>query len=107
MDRTPEFSVHEEPDAQRFVVHVDGAPAGAAYTRRVGSSVVFTHTEVDDAFAGKGVGRALVAAALATVRARGERIVPLCPFVARYVDEHPEDADLVDVELTAQLRGRG
>lgn len=97
----------EDAERQRFVVRVDGREAGIASYRRLGDRLVFTHTEVDDEFAGKGVGSALASEALAAVRARGERIVPLCPFIAAYVERHPEEADLVDQELTAQLRAAG
>lgn len=98
------ITVEEEPAAHRFVVRVDGAEAGGAYYRRVDDRVVFTHTEVDDAYGGRGVGSALARSALDAVRARGERVVPLCPFLAAYLDRHPADADLIDEELTARLR---
>jgi uncharacterized protein len=96
-----EIDVRDEPDAEggaRFTVRVDGVPVGfAAYQRRGdgGSQVVFTHTEVDDAYEGQGVGSALAARALAMVRERGDRVVPRCPFIAAYIERHPEWADLV------------
>jgi predicted GNAT family acetyltransferase len=39
------------------------------------------------------------------VRATGERVVPLCPFVAKFVERHPEYDDIVDHELMAHLEG--
>ncbi|MBD5785865.1 N-acetyltransferase [Cellulosimicrobium terreum] len=73
----------------------DGGVAGfAAYVRQPGT-VVFTHTEVDPAYEGQGVGSALVAGALDQVRAAGEVIVPLCPFVKAWVGRHPDYQDLV------------
>ena len=101
------ITVEDEPAAQRFVVRVDGAEAGATYYRRVGDRVVFTHTEVDDAYGGRGIGSALARGALDAVRAHGERVVPLCPFIAAYIDRHPDVADLIDEALTAQLRAGG
>ena len=32
---------------------------------------------------------------LAEARARGLKIVPLCPFVSAYFSKHPEDKDLL------------
>ncbi|HZQ02403.1 MAG TPA: GNAT family N-acetyltransferase [Gaiellaceae bacterium] len=43
----------------------------------------------------RGLGAALVRAALDDARDRGFRVVPICPFVEAYVRRHPEDADLV------------
>ena len=75
-------------------------PLGCAPDDRI----IFTHTEVDDAFAGRGVGTSLARGALDTVRKRKEKLVPLCPFIASYVRRHDEYSDLVDVDLTAALR---
>jgi len=54
-----------------------------------------THAEVPSALRGAGVGSALVAGALQLVRARGDKVVPLCPFVARYMQQHPQTGDLL------------
>jgi predicted GNAT family acetyltransferase len=97
--------VVEEPEGSQFVVRVDGDVAGAAYYRRVGDRVVFTHTEVSDPLQGRGIGSRLARGALDVVRGRGELVVPLCPFIARYISRHPEYADLVDGELLAELAG--
>ena len=43
----------------------------------------------------RGLGAALVRAALDDARDRGFRVVPICPFVEAYVRRHPEDADPV------------
>ena len=57
--------------------------------------VFLVHTEVDPAFAGQGLGERLVAGALEDLRARGLKLVPLCPFVRAYLRRHPDQADLV------------
>ena len=97
--------VRDNPAEHRFEVHDDGKLAGfARYVRRPGR-IFFVHTEIDPAFEGRGLGSQLASAALDATRATGERIVPLCPFIASYVERHPEYADLVDHELMAQLEG--
>jgi uncharacterized protein len=53
------------------------------------------HTEVDPTFEGQGLGDRLVAGALDDLRARGRKLLPLCPFVRDYLGRHPQDADLV------------
>jgi predicted GNAT family acetyltransferase len=54
------------------------------------------HTEVDDAFEGQGLGSQLAAGALDDVRRLGKRVVPRCPFIAKFIAHHPEHQDLVD-----------
>ncbi|WBB71640.1 GNAT family N-acetyltransferase [Micromonospora sp. WMMD1128] len=89
------FLVEENPAKHRFEILVDDALAGfSAYLPR-GEVLVFTHTEVDDRYQGQGVGAALVGGMLDQIRARGGRVVPRCPFVAAFVERHPEYADLV------------
>ncbi|MFF5180975.1 GNAT family N-acetyltransferase [Micromonospora sp. NPDC000316] len=91
--------VEDNPAKNRFEILVDDALAGfTAYVPR-GEVLVFTHTEVDRSFQGKGVGAALIQGTLDQVRARGGRVVPQCPFVAAFIDKHPEYADLVAEQL--------
>ena len=98
--------VHDAPDRTRYEVSMDGDLAGFAVYRDVDGARVFTHTEVFDAFEGKGVGSALAQGALEAVRGAGGRLVALCPFVASYIERHPEYADLVDADLDTRLRTR-
>ena len=80
----------------RVEARLDGEVAGfAAYRDRPGVRE-FTHTEVDPAYEGRGVGGALARAALDEARARGLRVVPSCPFIRGWIAKHPDYADLVD-----------
>lgn len=78
-----------------YVITADGVQAGLAAYRRREDRVVFTHTEIDPAFEGHGVGSALAKAALDDVRAKGLKAVPLCPFIRTWIDRHPDYEDLV------------
>src|ERR671920_1126292 len=72
--------------AKRYEARVDGDLAGAAYYDVADDLIVFTHTEVDDAFEGHGVGSTLARAALDDVRADGNRrVVPRCPFIKEWI----------------------
>jgi predicted GNAT family acetyltransferase len=87
--------VRDAPDRSRYEVTVDGELAGfAAYRDRDGARV-FTHTEVFDAFEGKGVGSVLARGALDAVRGTGVPVVAQCPFIAGYIARHDEYADLL------------
>jgi len=94
------------PDQHRFAIHVDGRKAGQAEYVRRGDLVISTHTEIADAYEGQGLGSQLARGALDAVRAAGDPIVPLCPFIAGYIGKHPEYADLVDQECLDFLDAR-
>jgi uncharacterized protein len=87
--------VRRNDDANRYEIVVDGAVAGFARYRIADDLLVFHHTEVDDDHEGEGLGSRLVRGALDDVRARGEQIVPQCPFVRRFIEQHDEYGDLV------------
>jgi uncharacterized protein len=80
--------------ASRYETVVDGITAYAAYT--VADDVVtFTHTIVPEELGGRGIASRLIRHALDDVRSRGLKVVPRCPFVAAYIEKHPEYRDLV------------
>jgi uncharacterized protein len=88
--------IRDNPDQRRYELFADGALAGfAAYRVRDGVTVV-THSEVDNAYRGKGLGSVLAGRTLDLLREQGARVVPACPFFARYVAEHPEYDDLIE-----------
>jgi predicted GNAT family acetyltransferase len=92
-----EVQVSDHRDALRFEATVDGEPAGFAAYELADDLIMFTHTEVFDAFEGHGVGGALARAALDAVRADGTRhVLPRCPFIRGWIDKHPDYQDLVD-----------
>lgn len=87
-------TVRDDAAHRRYELDVAAGVAFIDYVRD-GRNVIMTHAEVPLALRGGGVGSALVQGALALVRERGEKLVPLCPFVARYVQRHPETRDLL------------
>lgn len=87
--------VVDDPVAGRFEILVDEAVAGFAAYRRSGATVSFTHTEIAADFAGRGLGSVLAGGALDAARTAGDSVLPLCPFIRRYVQRHPEYAALV------------
>lgn len=90
-----EVVVADAPTATRYEARVAGRVAGFAEYRLLPDRVVFTHTEVDPSYEGQGVGGALVRGALDDARARGLRVVAVCPFVKRWIERHPDYHGLV------------
>ena len=86
--------VRNNTEESRYELSTPDGLALAVYDER-GGALRFTHTEVPPSAAGKGVGSRLIAGALADVRRRDLKIVPLCSFVAAYLDRHPDQQDLL------------
>jgi predicted GNAT family acetyltransferase len=91
---TVSVAVADAGERSRFEAHVDGALAGFAEYQRTDHLVAYTHTEVDPAFEGRGVGSALARAALDDARRRALPVLATCPFIARWMGRHPEYLDL-------------
>lgn len=80
--------VTRNDDASRYEITVDGVLAGFAEFDLRPGAIRFTHTEVDPAFQGRGLAGILAKAALTDATASGEAIVPLCPYIAKYLETH-------------------
>ncbi|MFL6023177.1 MAG: GNAT family N-acetyltransferase [Marmoricola sp.] len=88
--------ISNNTELSRYEAHLDGALAGFAEYHLRGSSIVFTHTEVDPAFEGHGIGGAIVRQSLDQIRAAGVYdVVPLCPFYKAWLEKHPDYQDLI------------
>jgi predicted GNAT family acetyltransferase len=91
--------VIDNSDKSRYELHLEegdnGGIAGFAEYELRPERIVFTHTEIDPVFEGHGLGSALAAGALDDVRRRGLAVIPRCPFIRRYIERHPEYANLV------------
>jgi uncharacterized protein len=87
--------VRADDASSRYVLEIDGEVAGLLEYHDEADVVDLVHTEIDPARRERGLGSELVAGALDDLRAKGRRVRPTCPFVARFVAEHPEYADLV------------
>jgi uncharacterized protein len=87
--------VSDAPERSRFEITVDGELAGFVLYRLGPARITFVHTEIDEAYEGKGLGGKLARAALDTARARGLAVRPDCPFIKAWIARHPDYADLV------------
>jgi predicted GNAT family acetyltransferase len=87
--------VRDDSEQQRYELVRDGEVLGEILYRTRPGVIVLVHTEVAASAEGHGLGSRLVAGALDDIRARGLRLVPVCPFVAAYLRRHPEQQDLV------------
>lgn len=87
MSLQPEI-IHNEA-SHRFEASLDGRLAVAEY-RINGERILFTHTEVPPEFRGKGIAEKLVLAGFAFARQNNLKIVPVCSYVVRVLERHPD-----------------
>jgi len=74
----------------------DGKQAGKmTYTWAGDSKFIIDHTEVNEEFNGKGVGKKLVMAAVEYARTNNLKIIPLCPFAKSVFDKVEEIRDVL------------
>jgi uncharacterized protein len=90
------LSVTDNAARSRYELHDGDDFLGfTEYRQRDDGVLVFPHTVITSPKRGAGYGAALVQRALDDVRAKGRTIVAECPFVERFVDEHPDYQDLL------------
>ena len=91
MDQT----IVDDAQRSRFELHVDGHLGAFAEYVRGDGVITFTHTVTLPSHRGQGLAGVLVREALDRSRDAGLRVVPRCPYVAKFIGDHPEYADLV------------
>lgn len=97
---SPEVTVQEDPGRHRFEVLSGEALAGfSQYLEHEEDGTrqrIFFHTEIDDAYEGQGLASQLTRTALTDSVAAGFRIVPVCPYVKRWLGSHDDVEGHVD-----------
>ena len=100
------MTTSDNPQRSRFEVLDAGTVIGqAAYVDDVGAGQrIFYHTEIDEEYGGRGLAGMLAAQALDETIAAGLTIVPVCPYIKRYLGKHPGYAAHVVTPTPAHLR---
>jgi predicted GNAT family acetyltransferase len=90
------ISVTDVPDQERFEARDESGELAAVMTYQVtGAIIAYTHTAVEPAFEGKGVGSLIVRSVMDDARARGRTVVPICPFLVKWLGRHHDYDDIV------------
>lgn len=95
--------VRDNPDQERYEILDEGELGAFVQYRLHGSRADFVHTETLAGHERRGLGSALVRAALDDARRRGREVLPLCPFVRDFIAEHPDYVDLVPADQRARF----
>jgi predicted GNAT family acetyltransferase len=92
----PTITVNDNPASHRYEIFVDGDLAGFSAYRDEPGRRVFTHTKIDPDYEGQGLGSKLARAALDDARRQQLHVLARCPFIAEYIERHPDYADLTN-----------
>jgi predicted GNAT family acetyltransferase len=87
--------VIDNTERSRFELEEQGELAFANY-RRVDGKLVLPHVEAAPALRGTGAAGRLMEGVLATARAEGLKVVPLCSYAAAYIRRHSRHQDLLE-----------
>jgi hypothetical protein len=97
-------TVDRVDEKNRYELRIDGQVVGFAAYQDKGDQRVFYHTEINEAFSGRGLSTILITQAVTDARNTGKRIVPVCSFVAGFLKKHPEFGDITQPVTPAILQ---
>jgi len=83
------LEIEHHPEEGCFRTRVDGHECILEY-RREGSAACMDHVGVPAPVEGRGIASALAGAAVAWARLEGLEVVARCPYVAAWMQRHPE-----------------
>lgn len=89
--------VTDNPSASRYEMHIAGELAGFVdyKLRKHDTEISLLHTEVEEAFQGRGLAAQLARYSLDDARKHGLAVLPFCHYINSWIKKHPEYTDLV------------
>lgn len=87
--------IRDNPAESRYEIWLDDEQVGFAVYKKSEEVIAFTHTQIDEGHEGQGLASKLVKYALDDVRTQNLPVLPLCPYVQRWIDRHPDYQDLL------------
>lgn len=84
-------------EESRFVISVDGEDVGELTFVETPDAITLDHTGVDPAHRGGSIADRLVRTGLDELStSTTKRIISACPYVARWIEKHPDYAPLTE-----------
>ena len=98
------ITIRNNPARLRFeVLDGDSAVGQAAYVDDGATHRIFYHTVIDDGYGGQGLAGRLAAHALDETVAAGLKIVPVCPYIKKYLGKHARYEAMIQKPTPALL----
>jgi predicted GNAT family acetyltransferase len=102
-----DITIRHNAERERFEIldagNVIGKAAYKAYDGGGSPQRIFYHTVVNEEYGGQGLAGRLATVALDETVAAGTGIVPVCPFIKKFLAKHPEYAGSVAAVKPAHL----
>ncbi|MGC5038592.1 GNAT family N-acetyltransferase [Streptomyces sp. DT190] len=83
--------VTDDSDLSRYEIFEGEELAGLVEYHRFKDEIAFLHTEIEERFAGRGLGGTLARAVLDDARRQNLRVMPYCPFIRKFIKRHAEE----------------
>lgn len=95
----------DNPAASRYELRLGDGLAGFAEYRlsQHGTVISLGHTEIGPDFQGAGLAARLARFALDDARERGLAVLPFCPYIASWIQKHPDYASLVPADRRGEF----
>ena len=90
-----QITVTDVPDRERFEARDGDSLAGFVTYQLTGNIIAYTHTEVDPAYEGQGIGSTLARTVMDDARDKRRTVVPICPYLSKWLLKHPEYEPIV------------
>jgi uncharacterized protein len=88
--------LHEDNGKKgHFYMEENGREIAGMYYVWAAEKMIIEHTDVDDAYGGRGLGKQLVKASVDYAREHNIKILPLCPFAKGVFDKVEEYRDVL------------
>jgi predicted GNAT family acetyltransferase len=94
MSDFPEYAILVNSEQSRIETVIDGRLSKIDFQLN-GGKIIYYHTEVPPELGGRGIASSMARFALEYAREQRLGVVPLCPFVAAYIERHPDYQSLV------------
>ena len=94
------FSIVRVAERHQYELRDGDLTIGFAKYREQPGRITFTHTVVDSAYEGRGLGSRIARHVLDEAVANKLRIVPVCPFIAAYLRRHHDYDASIDWPVT-------
>ena len=85
-----DYELIDNEERRQYEFHIGKYVPKIEYIKTKNGEIYLTHTEVPVALEGKGVGSQLAEKVLKDIEKQELRLVPLCPFIAGYIQKHPD-----------------
>jgi uncharacterized protein len=98
--------IRHNPERDRFEVLAGGHVIGKAAYKDYdgGPQRIFYHTVINEEYGGQGLAGKLATEALDQTIAAGLNIVPVCPYIKKFLTKHPEYAAHTTATTPAHLQ---